>query len=268
MDLLSLQPRQVDLWFVLLDKVASPSLLNAYRTLLSADELARVERYRADRARLEYLTGRALTRTVLSQYAAVAPQDWAFSYNPHGKPSVAASGGRRLEFNLSHTEGVLVLAVASGMEIGVDVESRSRRANALGLAQRFFAASEAAVLETLPPDQLYERFFDFWTLKESFIKARGTGLTMPLDRFAFTLSPDQPPRIAFFGVDDEQSGEWQFAQLQLLPNHQIALAVRLPESERLTLRTWETVPLAWQTEGTWLAENPTHRWILTAAGEL
>lgn len=265
MDFLSLQPRQVDLWFVLLDKVKSPALVDSYRALLSADELAREQRFRAERAQLEYLVGRALTRTVLSHYADVSPQAWEFSYNPHGKPFVSVPNEPRLEFNLSHTEGVLVLAVTSGMGIGVDVESRRRRSNARELARRFFATPETATLEPLPSDQVHERFFDFWTLKEAFIKARGTGLAMPLDRFAFRLSSDQPPRIAFFGVEEERPDEWQFAQLQLAPNYQIALAVRLSASEKMIIRTWETVPLAWQSQGRQLPDSHTHTWILAAS---
>jgi 4'-phosphopantetheinyl transferase len=263
-DALSLEPRQVDLWFVLLDKLESPALLDSYQALLSADELAREQRFHAPKARLEYLVGRALVRTVLSRYVAVRPEAWEFSYNPHGKPSVAGPGEPGLEFNLSHTEGVVVLAVSAGMEIGVDVESRCRRSNALELARRFFAAPEAAVLEAAPPDELHERFFEFWTLKEAFIKARGTGLVMPLERFAFTLAPGRAPRITFFGVDDERTDQWQFAQLQLAPNYQIGLAVRLPESEHLTIRIWETVPLAGQTEGRRLPDREDHRWVLTA----
>jgi len=259
---LSLEYRQVDLWYVLLAKVTDPALLDRYRELLAPDERARERRFLAQQARLQYLAGRALIRTTLSHYAEVRPEAWQFSYNPHGKPAVSSPCEPRLEFNLSHTDGVLVLAVTAGPLIGADVESRGRKSNALELAERFFAAPEANALQSLPPDQWDARFLQVWTLKEAFIKARGTGLAMPLDRFAFTLTPGQPPRIAFFGVEQETPDQWQFPQFHLAPNFQIALAVRLPESEGLSLRAWETVPLLWRSEGQTLTPNAEHVWTL------
>lgn len=255
---LSLEHLHVDLWYVLLDKAADPALLDRYRELLTPDELARERRFLAEQARLQYLAGRALIRTALSHYAEVRPEAWQFSYNPHGKPAVSSPPEPHLEFNLSHTDGVLVLAVTAGPPVGVDVESRCRKSNALELADRFFAAPEADALQSLPPDQRDARFFQFWTLKEAFIKARGTGLAMPLDRFAFTLAPGQPPRIAFFGVEQETPDQWQFFQFHLAPNFQIALAVRHPKSEDLCLRAWETVPLLWRSEGQALTPNAEH----------
>lgn len=259
---LSLEHRQVDLWYVLSDKVTDSALLDRYRELLAPDELARERRFLNERARLQYLAGRALIRTTLSQYAEVRPEAWRFSYNPHGKPAISSPREPRLEFNLSHTDGVLVLAVTAGPPIGVDVESRCRKSNALELASRFFAAAEAATLQSLSPDQCDARFFQFWTLKEAFIKARGTGLAMPLDRFAFTLTPGQPPRIAFFGVEQETPDQWQFLQFHLAPTYQLALAVRLPESQGLALRAWETVPLLWRSEEQTLTPNAERVWTL------
>jgi 4'-phosphopantetheinyl transferase len=257
-----LEQRQVDLWYVLLDNVAGSELLDKYRALFSDEERVREQRYLAQNARLQYLVGRALMRTVLSRYAPVVPQAWTFSFNPHGKPSIASPHVRSLEFNLSHTEGVLVLAVTAGAAVGIDVERQCRRPNARELAQRYFAPSEAATLESLPVEQLHERFFEFWTLKEAFIKACGTGLAMPLDHFAFTLAAGHAPRITFFAEVEERADQWQFAQLSLAAGYQIGLAVRQPESEGIMFRAWEAVPLVWQSEGRMLAPNQANRWSL------
>lgn len=257
---LSLPSGQVDLWYVFLEKTCHPQLLDRYRTLLPEDEAARERRFLAEKAQLQYLIGRVLMRTVLGQYHAGEPQSWVFSYNPHGKPSLRWPGEPRLEFNLSHTDGMAVLAVTRQEEIGVDVENIHRRADVLGLANRFFAPAEAVVLERLRPDEQQTRFLQFWTLKESFIKARGTGLAMPLDEFAFTLLPGQPPQIAFYGPDAESPDQWQFAQLRFRSRFQVALAVRQPASKQLAIRLWETVPLIWQSEGYALPDSAASIW--------
>lgn len=262
MPLLSLDSRQVDVWYVRLAKADNPRLLDAYRRLLSSEEAAREQRFLAQGARLQFLAGRALIRTVLSQYAAVDPPAWVFTCNAYGKPSIAAPVSTGLEFNLSHTDGLVVCAVTWGRAVGIDVERLDRRPDALELAQRFFAPAEARALEPLPPEECQTRFLQFWTLKEALIKARGTGLSMPLDRFAFRLAAGQPPQITFDAQLGESPGDWQFAQLRVGAAHLIALAVRQPAAEPWAIRVWETVPLVWQSAGRLLPDSAEHAWTL------
>jgi 4'-phosphopantetheinyl transferase len=256
----SLENGQVDLWYVLLEKADQPELLERYRAVLPPEERQREQRFLAEKARLQHLVGRLLMRTALSHYRPGDPSGWVFSYNAHGKPSIRWANPPRLEFNLSHTQGLAVFAVTLDHEIGVDVEAIERRPDILGLARRFFAPPEAEVLEQLPSADQPSRFLEFWTLKEAFIKAHGSGLALPLDQFAFSLSVDQPPRIAFFGLDQERRDQWQFAQVRLHSQYQIALAVRQAESQPLKIRLVETVPLVWQSDAQLLPDSATRRW--------
>jgi 4'-phosphopantetheinyl transferase len=194
------------------------------------------------RDRRRFLLTRALVRTMLSRYAAVAPAEWAFITNDHGRPEILdrPRGVPDLRFNLSHTEGLIACAVTIGREVGVDVEHVDRRLMH-DIAGRFFAPREVTDLKALPDSEQPRAFFDYWTLKEAYIKARGFGLALPLADFAFTLAPPAPPRIAFEpGLDDDPE-TWQFAQAWPTPHHRLALAVRRKGAD-LPVRIRRVVP--------------------------
>jgi 4'-phosphopantetheinyl transferase len=240
--LLPLSPGEVHVWIVEPERVQSPRLLESYRALLDAEEQQRHLRFRFERHRHLYLVAHALVRTVLSRYAPVQPEAWRFTTVGNGRPEVAP-GLPRLRFNLSHTESMAVCAVALEEDVGVDVENAERPGQTVELADHFFAPAEVAALHALPPERQRARFFEYWTLKESYIKARGQGLSLPLDQFAFHLEPGRRPRIAFDPrlVDDPQS--WQFVQLMPSPRYPVALAVRRARSLPLQVRWQRTVPL-------------------------
>src|SRR6185295_18612851 len=120
-------------------------------------------------------------RTTLSHYAAVDPTAWQFARNRRGRPEISGPlGVAPLRFNLSNTAGLIACLVTLGVDVGVDVEDTHRRGETVRIANRFFSASEVAALEALPPERQRQRFFEYWTLKESYIKARGMGLAIPL----------------------------------------------------------------------------------------
>jgi 4'-phosphopantetheinyl transferase len=273
---LTLSPSRVDLWYVrssepdTLDERAAPadpSLWQEYRDLLPPEERSREERFTHEPSRRQFLVARALARTVLAHYTGRDPRELRFECNAYGKPFLSppagtSSAGPSLEFNLSHTGGLVVCAVTSGNAVGVDVEDCGRRTDYLELAQRFFAASEAAVLAGLPPDQQRRLFFEFWTLKEAFIKARGMGLSIPLDGFAFSPPPDLPPRISFPKLAGEDSQAWQFARLSMGPRYQIAVALDRKAPPVLELFVRETRPLRHQTPGRLLPPSDLNTWSL------
>jgi len=200
---------------------------DAYRALLSPDEHARMARLVFERDRRRFLLTRALVRTMLSSYAPVAPAEWSFIANAHGRPEILdrPAGVPDLRFNLSHTEGLIACAVTIGREVGVDVEHIGRRV-VHDVAGRYFAPREVTALKALPEAEQARVFFDYWTLKEAYIKARGFGLALPLADFAFTLAPPQPPEIAFEPSLDDDPSTWQFAQDWPTPVHRLGLAVR------------------------------------------
>lgn len=231
---------QVQLWLAAVPECEEPALPAHYAALLNADESARWQRFRYPLDQQRFLLGRALVRTVLGQLLARDPASLQFSHNAHGKPALREEhGSLPLHFNLSHTQGMLALALCRNRAVGVDVESVRRDVGLLELSRRFFAVREHAGLEALDGTEQCEHFFLLWTLKEAWLKARGLGLTIPLDDFAFDVSGAQP-RISFGPQLDEEPADWQF---RVYPKHdyRVALAVHCPEEEALdvVVKSWQ-----------------------------
>lgn len=240
MDLLPFNAVHVDL--VHPDDPEAWSQHEAYLALLAPEEHERMARLVFERDRRRFLLTRALVRTMLSRYAGVPPAEWAFIANVHGRPEILdrPRGVPDLRFNLSHTEGLIACAMTIGREVGVDVEHVQRRLTQ-DVAGRFFAPSEVNNLKALPDDEQARAFFDYWTLKEAYIKARGFGLALPLGDFAFTLAPPAPPQIAFEPALEDDPATWQFVQDWPTPVHRLALAVRR-EGADLPVRIRKVVP--------------------------
>ena len=240
MDVLPFNAVHVDLLHTA--NAAALANLDAYRTLMSADEHERMGRFVFERDRKAFLLTRALVRTTLSRYAPVAPADWTFIANAHGRPELLdrPPGVPDLRFNISHTDGLIACAVTIGREIGVDVENIGRHMQH-DVAGRHFAPKEVSDLRQLPDDEQRKVFFDYWTLKESYIKARGFGLALPLGDFAFTLNPPNPPQITFEPALEDDPATWQFLQDWPTPQHRLALAVRRNGND-LPVRIREVVP--------------------------
>jgi 4'-phosphopantetheinyl transferase len=165
--------------------------------LLSAEEKIRHARFMFDRDKRDFTAAHALVRRVLSLYAPIAPGDWTFDSTPNQKPRVAAeqAGDPPLLFSLSHTHGIVACAVSRGLEVGIDVESIDRIVDATGVARRFFAPAEIAMLDACGDETRPTRFVELWTLKEAYVKALGRGLIVPLDQFRFSF--DNAGRIHF-----------------------------------------------------------------------
>jgi 4'-phosphopantetheinyl transferase len=216
--------------------------LDSYKALLSTDEHERMARLVFERDRRAFVITRAHVRTMLSRYAAVAPADWRFIENVHGRPEILdrPAGTPDLRFNISHTDGLIACAVTIGREVGVDVEHISRTLSH-DVAGRFFAPDEVTDLRKLPMEDQKKVFFDYWTLKEAYIKARGFGLALPLGDFAFKLHPPDPPAITFEPSLEDDPATWQFMQDWPTPQHRLGLAVRR-EGHDLPVRRRFVVP--------------------------
>lgn len=245
-------PDEAHVWFAEPEACADAALVEAYITWLSPEERARRLRFHFDEHRHEYLITRALVRSTLSRYADVAPEDWQFRPNAYGRPEIAGpvgplgpNGAPPLRFNLSNTKGLVVCAVTSGREVGVDVEYADRAVRSLEVADRFFAPSEVEALFALPQEAQGERFIMYWTLKESYIKARGMGLAIPLDHFAFVIEEGRPPSITFDPRLKDDPDAWQFSRFRPTKRHRIALALAKgePQEERARVVVRRTVPL-------------------------
>lgn len=218
---------RVDVWTVRQDDPEVRARLASYESLLTAEERERAERFlqRADRERL--ILGRVLARTMLSHYADVPPQRWQIVIDERGRPELGARppGTPDLRFNLSHTDGLVACAVTVAREVGVDVEHIDRLLTH-DIAERFFSPQEVADLRALSPGQQGVVFFDYWTLKEAYIKARGLGLAIPLGQFTFLRSDACAPSITFAPELADDPATWQFAQFWPTKRHRMAVAVR------------------------------------------
>ncbi len=222
-----IRDRQVHLWYVLPEEIEEGELAH-FRRLMTAEETEREQRFVFEKDRYTYLVTRGLVRTALSHHTGVDPARWVFGANAYGRPEIAEPGGlaTRLRFNLSHTDGLVVCVVAMGHDVGVDAENTGRQVAAAELARQFFSASEAADVLSRPGDDRLDRFYDYWTLKEAYIKATGMGMSIPLSGFSVNVSEDGAVGIVFGPGASDESGAWQFARLMPTRRHRIAVAVR------------------------------------------
>src|SRR3954465_8827468 len=222
---LQLQAGQVDVWLASLSNVSSSEAF-AYLQLLSEPEQAQWQRFKVEDARLQYLVTRALVRTTLSRYADVPARTWQFETNAYGCPHISLpQASRNLRFNLSNTTGLVACAVSMDCEIGIDVENITRTVDADAVAPSVFAPAELADFREAGLEDQRERFFSYWTLKESYIKARGMGLSLPLEQFSFDLDA-RPIGISFgSGIVDDPSA-WQFALYRPSNDHMMAAGIK------------------------------------------
>ena len=213
----------VDIWLVSLSELTSDARVFHERRL-TRDELARAQRYVALHARDQFVAARALLRTQLSRYTNTPISNWMFEANRFGRPYIAEPvDHRHIRFNLSHTNGLVACAISFEREIGVDIENVTRELDVFSLAKSSFAPQETEALARLDPDLGRSRFFSYWTLKESYIKARGMGLSLPLDAFWFELG--QTPRLYCDARCQDSPARWQFFLERPTSEHQLALAV-------------------------------------------
>jgi 4'-phosphopantetheinyl transferase len=214
---------RIELFVGLIETIDAPGAADACRCLLSVDERVRADRFKFERHRRQYIFAHAMLRLALSRVApTVAPSDWSFDAGHYGRPFIAAPASP-LHFSLSHADGCVACVVSRHEAVGVDVETVSRRVAPLSTAHRFFAPEELETLRRLPEPAAIDRFFDYWTLKEAYLKARGFGLNLPLDAFAMQVSREAIAISFKSGIADDPRG-WRFSLCSPSPSHRLAIA--------------------------------------------
>lgn len=237
--------RGIDIWCTYISDIGDPTLWPRYDELLSPGERAKQARFHFARDRRRYLVTRVLVRTVLSRYAQVQAQEWVFAATPRGRPEISSPRtSPPLEFNIAHSADLIMLAVTSGRTIGIDAESIAARDVDIEGLDRYFAPEESAALLSLPPEGRRHRFFELWTLKESYLKATGMGLAIALDAFRFELPGERGLTLHMRPELADSPQRWRLWQLALRPGYLAALCAARGElaAPRITVR--ETVPLA------------------------
>lgn len=239
-----LGPYEVHIWLAQPDITDNNAALSEFWNIMSRQERERENRFYHHSDRIIHRIARGLTRNVLSMYAPVPPNAWIFTETTNGKPEISQPAEyNRLKFNISHTAGLVACAVTRERQIGVDVESPAREVDVEKIAKRFFAPEEFIELLGLPPAKRKERFFAYWTLKESYVKAKGTGLSLSTSRFAFALRETTAgtPLVAGVRFDPElkdNPDEWQFMLSRNRTGHFLAVSGR-EKNRRLVMRVNE-----------------------------
>ena len=195
---------EVHVWRATLDQ--PPEVMARLLQVLSADEHARAGKFHFDADRNRHIIGRGMSRLLLGHCLGTAANGVRFEYNEFGKPSLQRSGG--LRFNISHSGELVLVALARGRTIGIDVERMRKDMAQAEIAERFFSPRECAALAGLPPDMQCDAFFACWTRKEAYLKARGDGLSLPLDQFDVAFMPGEVPRLIETRHDPAEAHRW------------------------------------------------------------
>jgi 4'-phosphopantetheinyl transferase len=184
-------------------------------------------------------------RTVLSRYVSVHPREWIFSANAYGRPEIVNAQARdaELSFNISHTHSLIVLGVTQRRALGVDVENFRAREVSIDIADRLFAPQEVTALTATPPQRQQYRFFEYWTFKEAYIKARGMGLSLPLDKFSFHYPDDRAVEIAIDPELADESARWQFWQFRPTSEYLVAICAERVGAQSPSLIVRQTIPM-------------------------
>jgi len=234
----------VDVWRVPFDIFDDEERFNAVFFSMSPDEVERMQRFKVESKQFEYAVTRSTLRIVLGKLMRRPDAALRFTYSPMGKPSLDPSlntdwQGHRVEFNVSHTAEMAVIALTCGRPVGIDVESERRDADHLALARRYFAPAEAAELEAIDENARPAAFFRCWTRKEAFVKAHGGGVAGGLDHFEVTLATDQPAAIRATHQDPDEAARWWMADVPVDEPYVASVVAARQPGEALTLRTWQ-----------------------------
>ncbi len=210
-------------------------VVEAMRGLLDDDERRRADRFVSAVDRRRFAVGRGLLRTILGRYLDRPPETLRFVANAHGKPDLDPASGvdPALRFNLAHSGALILIGLARGRDLGVDIEKVRPDFGGEALAARFFAPGEVAALRALPADAKTLAFFQGWTRKEAYIKAKGKGLAIPLDEFEVAIDPGRPAALLSTHPDPLDAARWSLVELATEAGYVAAACV---EGAHWTLR--------------------------------
>ncbi len=241
-DLIGSLENENHVWFCRPDEITDKVILDEYLSILSNEEREKYERFHFEKDSHSYLVSHALVRKVLSRYCDVQPEAWKFSFNQHGKPEILSSiKCPNIKFNLSHTDGMSACVVSLNNDCGVDVENIHRKSKLHAVAERMFAEQETEIMSACDENEMQKKFFYFWTLREAYVKAVGTGLGGSSKEFYFTIAAADKDEIsekdsveniraAYINFVDSKKNvdlAWQFFLLEPSSEHVAAVAVSI-----------------------------------------
>lgn len=214
---------RVAVWRVDLDE---PPAAVAWASVLSPDEIARASRFHFDKDRARFTRCRSALRDLLAAYLEIPAYEIRFEYLASGKPQLAAEQNpRALQFNVSHSGSMALIAVGREHRLGVDIEKIRSDVDTAALAERFFSVRERAGLQALPDHLRVPGFYACWTRKEAFLKATGAGLSFPLADFSVTTHPDLDPELEEVRGNTEGCKQWFLADLSVVDGYRATVAL-------------------------------------------
>jgi len=218
---LFLPPDEVHVWQIELNALAEAEA--RWRSVLSGDEKARADRFRFQRDRQRFSSTRAMLRIILGAYVGTDPETLVFQYSEKGKPGLDSSG---MEFNVSHSGNIGLLAFSRERQVGIDVEEIRQNLDPEKIARRFFSEHEQSQLAALCLPERFAGFFRCWTRKEAYIKARGEGLSLPLDTFDVSIEPGEQNALLACRMPQENITSWRLQDLSVPEGYVAALCVQ------------------------------------------
>lgn len=217
----------VHVWTTTLESF--PLGVGALADLLSPDERERAARMLIPSHRDTFVLARGTLRRLAGAYLDLPPGRLRFDYTALGRPVLpAADNPDGLEFSVSHSGGVVLLAFARGVAVGVDVERIRPRVDCDAIAERFFAPVERQSLASMGGSERRTAFFTCWTRKEAVLKAVGLGISRGLARVAVTCEPGVQARIVASDLGEISPDAWSLRDLDAGPGYIAALAVQAP----------------------------------------
>jgi 4'-phosphopantetheinyl transferase len=225
--------QQVHVWYCNPQAIFDPDRLERYFAVLSDAERKHQRNFHFNKDQRSYLVSHALVRQALSLYAEILPQDWVFGSGLHGKPKIENPSSASLRFNLSHTTDLCACVVTRDIRCGIDAEYLGRQNKLLPIARRMFSEIELETFNNKTDAEIRQNFFYYWTLREAYVKARGTGLGGSSKAFHFKISehdaaPDyRSASIEFTGKkQNDLAAQWQFEIFQPDVDHVMSVALK------------------------------------------
>ena len=213
---------EIHVWKINLDELCSQ--ISHLQTFLSEDEKQRAGRYHFQKDAFRFIAARASLRILLARYVNASPKQIDFDYSEYGKPYVSReSSDLMINFNISHSERLALIAFGMQEEIGVDIEMHREDFATFDIAQRFFSAVELESLLNLTKLEFKQAFFNCWTRKEAYIKAKGLGLSLALDSFAVETADSPNPKLQVSEIYPADVYSYSFHSFE--PEHRFSAAL-------------------------------------------
>ena len=219
-----IHPNEVQVWRAFLDLSEPPkeSLLGT----LSADELSRASRFRFEKDQRRFIAARGILRQILGAYLQKPPHTLQFQYSNNGKPILAStSGDDSLQFNLSHSDDVVLYAFTRNRNLGIDLERIQADVEVEQIANSFFAEAELNAIAQVSESKRNELFFQYWTRKEALIKATGEGLSFPIETLDVSRVDGRVLSPILLPSDHGERPRWYVQDLLPGPGYTAAIVV-------------------------------------------